>query len=142
MVPGVELVAGYLVAWAVRKARRVGGRADVEVDRVVDAGMDRLHALVSAKLGGDDAALARLERDAAAGVDVARSGQRVRLAVEQAAEDDAVFAQRLRGVLAELAAAGDGVGPVVQQVRGSGRAQQAVQGWGVQTNVFGAPPPR
>ena len=52
---GVELVVGYLIGWAVRKARRVAGRADAEVDPVLDAGMERLHQVVAARLGTDPA---------------------------------------------------------------------------------------
>jgi hypothetical protein len=37
------VAVGYLFAWLVRKAKRAGGRADAEADRVVHAGMDRLH---------------------------------------------------------------------------------------------------
>jgi hypothetical protein len=37
------VAVGYLFAWLVRKAKRAGGRADAEADRVVDAGMNRLH---------------------------------------------------------------------------------------------------
>lgn len=104
MVPGLELVAGYLFAWVVRKVKRVSAKADGEVDRVLDAGMDKLHDLVTKKLG-DDAALTQLERDAAAGVDSERTKRRVHDAVEQAVEDDAAFAEQLRQVLEELAKA-------------------------------------
>ena len=50
---GLELVAGYLVAWAVRKARRAGQRLDEETDEIMDAGLDRLHEAITAKLGSD-----------------------------------------------------------------------------------------
>ena len=46
------VAVGYVIAWAVRKARRVGGRLDSEVDEVIDAGLDRLHEVVAAKLHG------------------------------------------------------------------------------------------
>ena len=52
---GIELAVGYVFAWAVRKARRVAGRADAEVDRALDAALDRLHRLVGCKLGEDPA---------------------------------------------------------------------------------------
>jgi hypothetical protein len=35
----------------VRKARRVGGQLDAEADEMIDAGLDRLHEVVSAKMG-------------------------------------------------------------------------------------------
>lgn len=48
---GIEIVVGYVFAHLVGKAKRVSRRADTEVDRALDAGMDRLHDLVSRKLG-------------------------------------------------------------------------------------------
>ncbi|SEG57145.1 hypothetical protein SAMN05216223_106321 [Actinacidiphila yanglinensis] len=52
---GVDVAVGYVFAWLVRKARRVGGRADADVDRGLDAAMNRLHDPVSRKLGADPA---------------------------------------------------------------------------------------
>src|SRR5260221_7134951 len=52
MVIEAGVVAGYVIAWAVRKARRVGGRLDAEADGVIDAGLDRLHEVVAGELGG------------------------------------------------------------------------------------------
>ncbi len=49
---GVEIAVGYVFAWLVAKGRRVAGRADTEVNRSLDAAMDRLHELVSRKLNG------------------------------------------------------------------------------------------
>ena len=48
MVIEAGVVAGYVIAWAVRKARRVGGRLDSEADGVIDAGLDQLHEVVAA----------------------------------------------------------------------------------------------
>ena len=56
-VTGLELVVGYLAAWAVRKARRVGRHADAKVDRALDAGLRRLHELVAGQIGADPALL-------------------------------------------------------------------------------------
>lgn len=50
---GLELVAGFLAAWAVRKARRVGGRLDEEFDAATDVGLDRLHEVIAGRLGED-----------------------------------------------------------------------------------------
>ncbi|MEV6742600.1 hypothetical protein AB0N14_39385 [Streptomyces sp. NPDC051104] len=103
---GFEIVVGYLCAWGVRKARRVGERADGEVDRALDAGLDRLQDLVRQKLG-EDTALHRLTEEAASGQGAPsnRTRQRVQLALEDAAEHDAAFAadleqavQHLRGI--------------------------------------------
>ncbi len=64
---GLEVPIACVVAWVWRKARRVGSAADTEVDRALDAGMARVHDMVTAKLAGDPA-LVRLhaEADAAA----------------------------------------------------------------------------
>lgn len=52
---GAEIAVGYLCAYLVRKARRAGDAADAEVDRTVDAGMARVHDLVTRALGEDPA---------------------------------------------------------------------------------------
>jgi hypothetical protein len=105
VVSGLELVVGYLAAWAVRKARRVGRHADAEVDRALDAGLRRLHELVAGQIGADPALL-KLETEAAAGVQSPRTRERVRLAVEDAAAENDGFATALSAVLRELEAAG------------------------------------
>jgi hypothetical protein len=117
MIPGVDLVAGYLFAWAVRKFRRVGAAADTEVN-VLDAAGDKLHELVSTRLG-NDSSLARLEQEAKAGVDSERTRRRVQDAVEQAVEDDPTFAAQLGAILAELAG-----GQSWQQVTHTGSVRQ------------------
>ncbi|MBR7828554.1 hypothetical protein KDK95_19740 [Actinospica sp. MGRD01-02] len=109
---GLELVAGYLMAWAVRKARRVGQELDQDADLVLDAGLDRLHNLVVAKLGSDPA-LARLEQEVTDGGEVSeRTRRRVVDAVAEAAESDEEFSASLRDLLASLehAAGGEGAG--------------------------------
>jgi broad specificity phosphatase PhoE len=102
---GLELVVGYLTAYAVRKAHRVGRRLDDEVDRAIDDGLDKLHEIVSEKLG-DDPAVLQLEREAEAGVENVRSSERVRLALEEAAETDPEFSRHIEEALARLKAAG------------------------------------
>jgi len=102
---GIELAVGYVAAWVWRKARRIAGRADAEVDQALDAGMDRLHQLVSTKLAGDRA-LAQLETEAASNLDTEsvtpRTRQRVQLALEDAAEADNDFATRLNDLIAQF----------------------------------------
>jgi len=100
---GLELVAGYLAAYAIRKARYTGKRMDAEVDYAIDESLDRLHDVVREKLG-DDPAIRKLEREAEEGAASPRTAQRVMLAIEDAAEADDEFADRLREVLGELAA--------------------------------------
>lgn len=63
---GLELVAGYLVAWGVRRLKPVGKRVGAEVDGAVDAGLDRLHDAIAAKLGADPA-LVKLEAEVSQG---------------------------------------------------------------------------
>jgi len=84
-VTGIELVVGYLVAWGVRKARRVGQAADAEVDQVIDASLDKLHNFVSEALSGESS-LGALEKESSAGQVSARTRQRVELALAEAAE--------------------------------------------------------
>lgn len=104
-VVGLELIAGYLVAWGVRKARRAGERLDSDVDEVLDAGLDRLHDLVVTKLG-DDPAVTRLEVEAAAGEVSERTRRRVADAVAEAAEWDVTFGGALEDLVGGLARLG------------------------------------
>ncbi|MGW5350344.1 hypothetical protein ACWERV_07475 [Streptomyces sp. NPDC004031] len=103
---GVEIAVGYVFAYLVRKARRVAGRADAEIDRGLDAGMDRLHGLVSAKLG-QDPALERAAEEAGAGQDEPSERTRRRLAdsLDDAAEHDPDFARVLKDLVERLQAA-------------------------------------
>ncbi|MFE2582970.1 hypothetical protein [Streptomyces sp. NPDC059378] len=98
-IPGLELVAAAAVGYLVRKARRVGSRADAEVDRVLDDGMDALHELVSGVVG-DDPAVTRLLEQAGDGEVTERTTRRATDAIADLAEEDSGFA-------AELAAAVD-----------------------------------
>lgn len=100
---GIEIVVGYLFAWTVRKATRVAGRADAEIDRTLDTAMDRLHDVVDRKLG-QDPALRTLAEEAEAGQDKPndRTRQRVELALEDAADSDPGFAAALEHALEEL----------------------------------------
>jgi hypothetical protein len=92
---GLEIAAGYVVAWVVGKARRVAGRADAEVDRGLDAAMDHLHELVSGKLG-NDRALARLNEEVARQEEpTARTRQWLELVLQDAADRDPAFATAL-----------------------------------------------
>ncbi len=104
---GIEIVAvGYLFAWLKRKGKRVAERLDTEVDAAMDAGMDKLHALVAGKLGADPGLL-KLEQEAASDQEQPgdRTAQRVRLALEEATEEDSDFADALRELVARLEAA-------------------------------------
>jgi len=145
----LELVGGFLVAWAVRKARRVGARVDEQVDQVLDAGLDRLGEVVAGKLG-DDPALVKLEleQEAAAGDVQDRTRARVQLAVEQAVDDDAGFAGALTPVLAELTAHPEAAGVLASGTRAvavdrdlHARADRGSAAAGTMGNVtVGSPP--
>ncbi|MGX6607432.1 chromosome partitioning protein [Micromonosporaceae bacterium Da 78-11] len=106
MVIEASVVAGYVIAWAVRKARRAGGRLDAEVDTVMDAGLDRLHDTVAAKLGVDPV-LPEVEEEAAGpeGQVSELTRQRVELAVTAAARKDDVFGKAVTDLVAQLQAA-------------------------------------
>ncbi|WP_051969173.1 hypothetical protein [Kitasatospora azatica] len=99
----IEIAVGYLFAWAVRKARRVSGRTYDDIAREVDAGMDRLHELVEAKLG-QDRALERALEEATEGRDELSERTRLRLvlSLEEAAEQDPDFATMLREAIEQV----------------------------------------
>ncbi|WP_316529457.1 hypothetical protein [Kitasatospora brasiliensis] len=109
---GVELAVGFLFAWAVRKAKRVAGRADAEVDRALDAGMDRLHDVVTQRLGTDHA-LARLVEEAEDGrtEPTERTRQRLLLALEDEVERDTGFAETLLEAVTRVQAAETAASP-------------------------------
>jgi hypothetical protein len=116
------VAAGYVIAWAVRKARRVGGRLDSEVDEVIDAGMDRLHEVVAAKLNGYPV-LAELVEEAEAAGDASGvselTRQQVELALTAAAQKDDAFAQSVTELVARLRESEQAAGTPV--ITGSGQ---------------------
>jgi hypothetical protein len=102
VVTGLEVAVGFLVAWFVRKAGHAAKRLDAMADEVMDAQLDRLHEVVIGKLG-NDSALEQLQLEAATTGEVGtRTQARVRLALEEAAEQDKTFAADLEAVLAKL----------------------------------------
>lgn len=106
---GMELVVGYLFAWAVGKARRAGRRADEQVDAAVDAAVDeagaKLRALVQRKLGRNSA-MDRLEFEAWNGrpEPARRTAQRLERALARAARKDPEFKAELDELSTALAA--------------------------------------
>lgn len=100
-------VAGYVIAWAVRKARRVAGRLDNEADAVVDVGLDRLHALVAARLAGHPVMAEMLDEAEHAAVGDGKvseaTRQQVELALRAAAREDEAFGQAATELAAWLA---------------------------------------
>jgi hypothetical protein len=103
------VIAGYVVAWAVRKARRVAGRLDHEADAVVDVGLDRLHALVATRLVGHPVLAKLLDEAEQAAVNddgkiSAKTRQQVELALATTAREDEAFGHavtELAGLLAD-----------------------------------------
>jgi hypothetical protein len=98
MVPELRLVPVYLA----ERAARLAEPGAHPPDGLFGHGVETLHALVSDRLGADPA-LDQLDREAAAGATSGRTRRRVGDAVEQAAEDDEVFAARLHRILDDLA---------------------------------------
>jgi hypothetical protein len=102
LVAGLELAAGYLVAWVVRKARRAGQRLDEETDEIIDASLDRLHQVIAAKLGTDPA-LMKLETEVSQGLEPSDpTVRRVQDGVEEATEEDPQFAAVVEAALVQL----------------------------------------
>lgn len=109
MVIETGLVVGYLISWAVRKARRAAGPLDAIVDDAMDAGLSALHRVVTDKLSTDPA-LSRLEQQAYAAAHRSdgdaqaqvseRTKERVKLALDEAAEGDEEFARALASSVA------------------------------------------
>jgi len=132
---GLELVAGYLVAWGVRKLRRVGTRLDEETDEVIDAGLNRLHDAISAKLGADPA-LGKLEDEVSQGLEPSdRTLRRIQDAVEEAAEGDPEFGVMIEALIARLEEARDGA-PSVAGIDLRGAKGVQVGNFNTQTNTF------
>lgn len=125
MVIEAGVVAGYVIAWVVRKTRRVADRLDTEADAASDAGLDKLRAVVAAKLDRDPV-LEDLDEEAAAeGGQVSElTRQRVELAVTAAARRDEEFGQAVTELVAQLRAAEQACG--VSVVAGAGPAGAGV----------------
>lgn len=132
---GLELVAGYLAVWGVRKLKRVGKRLDEETDEVIDAGLDRLHDAVAAKLGTDPA-LVKLDADVKQGVEPSeRTLRRVQDAVEDAAEGDTDFGALIEELVARLQeASNNSSSAAAVDLRGAQGVQ--VGNFNTQTNTF------
>jgi hypothetical protein len=99
------VVTAYVIAWALRKARRVGDRLNIEADGVIDAGLDRLHEIVENKLGGHPVLAELVEEAGEAGdgeqiTDLTRL--QLELALTAAAKKDDIFAQMVTGLVEQL----------------------------------------
>jgi hypothetical protein len=98
---GLEVAVGFLIAWAIGKARRAGKQLDGVADQIVDASAARLRDVLLRKLG-NDSAMQRLQLEAVETGRVSdRTQQRITLALEDAVEQDTEFANELTSALAQ-----------------------------------------
>ncbi|GLY42502.1 hypothetical protein Amsp01_085250 [Amycolatopsis sp. NBRC 101858] len=137
---GLEVAVGFLIAWAVGKARRAGKQLDGVADEVVDASAVRLRDVLLRKLG-KDSAVEQLQLEAARPEGVGdRTAQRVKLALEDAVEQDRGFAAELESALAEAEKSGSAAGgPVVSGTATASGGGIAIGAVGRDAN-FGPPP--
>ena len=93
---GMEVVVGFLIAWAAGRARRVGRRINGLTDQALDHAVDQVWLVIAAKLGADPA-IQRLVTEARetgdASVEIRADAARV---LQQTADGDPEFAARLR----------------------------------------------
>jgi hypothetical protein len=94
-----DVVAGYVIGWVMRKARRAGERLDTEGDADPAAGLGQLHEVVSTKLGPDR--VLGLEVEAAIGQVSELTRHRVELAIQAAGQDEG-FASRVAVLLQQV----------------------------------------
>jgi hypothetical protein len=120
-VPVVEasVVAGMVIAWAVRKARRAAGRVDETVDAAIDAGADRLHEVVLSRLGEPVREDLELEAADESGQVSELTRQQVELGVAAAARRDETFAKTVTDLLAQVRAAEQAAGTQILAASGS-----------------------
>ena len=122
MVIEAGVVVGFVIAWAVGRARRVGARLGDEADLVIDASLDQLHEVVAAKLAGHPT-LAELVEEAEAADDPGDvseiTRQQVELALVAAARKDDSFGQAVTALVARLRSAGQAAGSQVTTGPGS-----------------------
>ncbi|MFJ2725236.1 hypothetical protein [Streptomyces collinus] len=107
---GIEIAAGYVFAWAVRKVRRAAPRADEEVDRAVDTAMDHFHDLVSRMLGADPALDEAVEEARGGAAELSDlTHQRLVLSLMAAIKRAPTFESELAQAVTALQEAGAGV---------------------------------
>ncbi len=138
MVIEAGVVAGYVIAWAVRKAKRVGSCLDAEADGVIDVSLDRLHEVVEAKLGRHPvlAELVEETKDAGDGEQVSDlTRDQLVLALTAAARKDDTFGQTLTELVARLREAEQAKGIAVIAGPGStvftGNSEARAEGGGI-----------
>jgi hypothetical protein len=113
------VIAAYVIAWAVHKARRAAGRLDETVDAAIDAGADRLHEAVLAKLGEPVVADLAEEAVGESGQVSELTRQQVELAIIAAARRDEAFAHTVTQMLEQVRSAEQRSGTQVMAGAGS-----------------------
>jgi hypothetical protein len=100
------VVAGYVIAWAMRKARRAAGRLDKEADAAIDLGLDRLHEMVAARLAGHPALAELVEEAEEAALNDGEVSEltrhQVEMALATAARGDEAFEHAVTTLVARL----------------------------------------
>ena len=104
----MDVLAAAAVGYLVRKARRVGHRADEHVNEVLDVGTDRVCDLVQRFVAGDSA-LKLLSVQAGTGTESERTLRRAEDAITEALESDPAFAEALESLVTKLARIPDGL---------------------------------
>lgn len=105
LVIEASVIAGYVIAWVLRKAKRAGDRLDTEADAVMDAGLDKLHEVVATKLGAHPVLDEAQDEAADEGQVSELTRQQVELAITAAARKDDAFGQAVTDLVAQLRAA-------------------------------------
>ena len=85
---------------------------DAEADAVIDGGLDRLHEVVEARLGGHPVLAELIDEAEQAGEVSDLTRQQVELALAAAARKDEVFGQAVTELVAGLREAENAAGPV------------------------------
>jgi hypothetical protein len=132
------VVVGYVIAWAVRKARRAIGRLDSDVDAVVDVGLDRLHEIVTTRLANHPVMARLLGEAERAAMNDGKVGEEIRqqleLALAATAREDEAFGQavaELANWLAETRQAASHVSPHQPTVLLTGNARAEADHGGI-----------
>lgn len=99
----VESVAvGYLIAWVANKARRVGERANTEVDWAIDTALDQLHNIVADRLSPGSALTALEDQVTELGGTTVSTRTAVEGEIRDAAVGDPDFAERLQLAITKI----------------------------------------
>lgn len=106
MVIEAGVVAGYVIAWAARKVRRAAGDLDAVLEDAIDAGAEKVHGIVAAKLGAHPV-LDDLAEEAGSGDGQVSelTRQQLELALAAAAKKDDEFGRAVTELVAQLRAA-------------------------------------